>query len=144
MAFKKETTRQQFSEAIAAELQPGERVLAGGFTVSGPSPMLAAAVGAAGMLLLGMRSYYMAVTDRRVVMMRASGMSGRPRGLAFADPRAGVSITKVRSAAVWSHLKYRRPDGKQMRLNFHRKWRDDMEAIVQSMSDVSAAQPAYR
>lgn len=36
-------------------------------------------------------------------------------------------------AKLWSSLRYRRPEGKEIRLNFHRIWRDEMQAVVQAL-----------
>ncbi len=102
MAVRRETIRSQFTEAIGRELEQDEQVVAGAFTVSGPNPMLGLAIGVVSMLLMGMRYYYLAITDRRVILMRASMLSSRPAGLAFADPRSGVQFTDVKTAAVWS------------------------------------------
>jgi len=138
LAVRRETIRSQFTEAIGRELEQDEQVVAGAFTVSGPNPMLGLAIGVVSMLLMGMRYYYLAITDRRVILMRASMLSSRPAGLAFADPRSGVQFTDVKTAAVWSSLRYCRPDGKRLRLNFHRAWRDDMQAVVNSLTAVTA------
>jgi hypothetical protein len=133
MAFRKETIKRQFGEAQAAVLEPGEQVEAASLTTSGPSPWLAGLLGIIVMLLMGMRYYYVLVTDRRVVFMKASMMSGRPKGLAFADPKGQAGITQVKVAKLWSSLRYRRPEGKEIRLNFHRIWRDEMQAVVQAL-----------
>jgi hypothetical protein len=85
-----------------------------------------------------MRGYYVAVTDRRVILIRATLWRSRPAGLAFAEPLAGVEVTHVKSRVVWSSLRYRRPDGKRMRLNFHRVWRNDMRAVMASLNPVTA------
>ena len=134
MAFRKDTVKRQFAEAEAAVLEPGEQTQAGGFTTTGPSPWLAAGIGVIFMLLLGMRYYFVVVTDRRVLFMRSSMMSGRPKGLAFAHPRGQVSISDVKLAKLYSSLKYHGPDGKTLRLNFHRYWRNEMEGIVAALS----------
>jgi hypothetical protein len=134
MAFRKETIKRQFAEAQTDVLEPGEGVQAASLTTSGLSPWLIAALGWLIMLLLGMRYYFVLVTDRRVVFMKASLLSGRPKGLAFADSRDQVSIIDVKFAGLWSSLRYRRPDGKELRLNFHRFWRDEMRALVQVLA----------
>lgn len=139
MAFRKETIKRQFAEAQTEVLEPGEQVQAASLTTSGPSPWLIGAFGFLIMLLMGMRYYYILVTDRRVVFMKASLLSGRPKGLAFADPKSGVSVRDVKVAGVWSKLRYGRPDGKEMRLNFHRFWRDEMQAVVQALGSGVAA-----
>ena len=39
MAVRKETIKQQFSEAFPAVLEPGERVIGGAYGVSGPNSL---------------------------------------------------------------------------------------------------------
>jgi hypothetical protein len=138
LAGRKEKLRGRFTEAVEPELEPGERLVAGGYAVAGPNPWLYSLIGVIGMLLLGVRGYYVAVTDRRVILIRATLWRSRPAGLAFAEPLSSVEVTQVRSRAIWSSLRYRRPDGKRMRLHFHRFWRDDMKAFVAGLSPVTA------
>lgn len=141
MAFRKETVRAQFQEALEPVLEPGEQTVAASLTQAGPSPWLASSFGALGaliFLLLGTRYYFIAVTDRRVVMMKASMWTSRPAGLAFTDARSGVALERVKVANLWSSAWYRRPDGNRMRLNFHRLWRDDMQAVVRELTGARA------
>ena len=133
MAFRRENIKRQFGEAQQQYLEPGERVKAGGFTQAGPSPWLASGIGLLIMYLMGMRAYYIVVTDRRVLFLRASMLSGRPQGLAFADPRSSVSAEDVKPGKIWSKLQYRRADGKPLRLNFHRIWREEFQAVVDAL-----------
>ena len=88
MAVRKETIKQPFNGALPAVLEPGERVLGGAYGVSGPNPLWAQGLlGLAGFLIFGMRYYYVALTDRRLVFMNASFWTSRPKGLAWSDPR---------------------------------------------------------
>ena len=139
MAFRKETIRQQFSDALAPVLDPGERVVAAGYAVSGPSPWLTGALGIVLMLALGMRYFYVAVTDRRVLLMKASLMTQKPKGLALAFPVTAVKVAAVNRAGVWSNLKLQPPSGKQMRLNFHRIWREEMDQVAKAIGSGNRA-----
>jgi hypothetical protein len=143
MAFKKITIRQQFTEALGPVLEPGEHVQAGAYAVSGPSPWLTGAIGIVLMLVLGMRYYYLAVTDRRVLFMRASMLSQRPKGLAFAYPVSSVSISGTTVATLWSNFKLQRPDGKPIRLNFHKIWRDEMQQVARAIGSAPRSQEAW-
>src|SRR5437879_109476 len=98
MAFRKAKIKEQFNEAIPAVL---------GWII---------------MRVLGARYYFIAVTDRRVLFMKASMVTGRPKGLGWADPRSAAQIHDVDiNNAVWSKFKYLRPsDGKDVRVNIHR------------------------
>ena len=98
MAVRKETIKQQFNEALPAVLEPGERVLGGAYGVSGPNPLWAQGLlGLVGFLIFGMRYYYVALTDRRLIFMNASFSTSRPSGLAWADPRDSVTISDLQS-----------------------------------------------
>jgi hypothetical protein len=133
MAFRRETIKRQFGEARQAFLEPGEQGVAEAFTISGPSPWLMGVLGVIVMLILGQRYYFVTVTDRRVLFMKASLMTGRPKGLAWADPRSTVTLEDVTEGKLWSRLFYLRPGVKKLRLNFHRIWRDDMNAVVNAL-----------
>jgi len=142
MAFKQTTIRGQFTEALGAVLEPGEQVRAGAYAVSGPSPWLTGAIGIVLMLVLGMRYYFLAVTDRRVLFMKASLLSQRPKGLAFAYPVSSVSITGTTVATLWSYFKLQPPEGKPIRLNFHKIWRDEMQQIARAIESAPRSQVA--
>jgi len=143
MAFRKATIKEQFDRTLAQMLEPGEQVRAGVLSQSGPTPWLAGAVGMLMMLILGMRYHFVAVTDRRVVFMKASMLSGRPQGLDWADARETGSVSDVDAdASLWSHFRYARPgDGKTIRFNVHRIWRDELRDVLVAMTAPAAAIP---
>src|SRR5438552_19151231 len=88
-----------------------------------------------------MRIYYMAVTDRRVIFMVPSFLSGRPRGLGHADPRRAVAVSDVRRKGIWSRALYRRPDGTNLRLNFHRVWSKEMDGVLRALGGGPKPEP---
>jgi hypothetical protein len=135
MAFRKETIKQQFGEALPAVLEPGEQVEAGFLTVSGPSPWLTAGLfGYLGMLATGARWYFVTLTDRRVIFMKVSMASGRPAGLAWTDPRTAVSLSDAKlDGSVWSRAKYQRPEAKPLRLNIQRFWREEAREFAERL-----------
>ncbi|MGZ4152901.1 MAG: hypothetical protein ACXVQ0_00290 [Actinomycetota bacterium] len=139
MAFRKATVHQQFSEAIARVLEPGERIEAGVLSQSGPTPWLMGAIGVLVMLLMGMRYYFIAVTDRRVLFFSASLLTVKPRALAWADPRGAGTISDIDAdAALWSHFKYACPgESRVTRFNVHRMWRDELRDLLTSMATPS-------
>ena len=97
MAVRRETIKQQFNEALPAVLEPGERVLGGAYGVSGPNPLWAQGLlGLAGFLIFGMRYYYVALTDRRLIFLNASFWTSRPNGFAWADPRDSITTATCR------------------------------------------------
>jgi hypothetical protein len=143
MAVRKETIKKQFEQVIPSALEPGERYLVGSYCVSGPNPLWSQGLlGLVGMLIFGVRYYFLAVTDRRVLLWKASFWTSRPAGPGFADPRSAVRIFDVDTdAKLWNHLMYERPGHKPLRLNIHAWWRDEMKAIVAELGG-SAAPPA--
>lgn len=136
MAFRKATINAQFEIAIQAVLEPGERVETCTLAQSGPTPWLTGAVGILMMLVLGMRYYFIAVTDRRVLFMRASLMTVKPNGIAWADQRGAGRVFEIDAdASLWNHFKYERPgDGEVTRFNVHRIWRDELRGVLSAMT----------
>src|SRR5437016_8999007 len=96
MAFRKATVKEQFGEVLSPVLEPGERVRAGVLSQSGPTPWLTGAIGIVFMLMQGVRYYFIAATDRRVLFFRASLWSVRPRGgIEWADALGAGQLSDV-------------------------------------------------
>jgi len=103
--------------ALARVAEPGERPVAVANALVGPSPMVVhLLLGWLGRILL-MKSALLWVTDRRVILIRLSNWTGKPKGAIFADPRSSVVLFRVESRAIW----LRRLDGAEYRLNYVRK-----------------------
>jgi len=155
----KDRMRRRFIDVIQPQLDVGETVIASSRTTTGPSPWLAyilfavvfivvvvavgggllvgAAVGAVVvfvMRLLGMREHFLAVTDRRVFLVGASAILGRPTEVTFAGPRSAVSIASVKTGAMWSRFAYCQSGARPLTMHFHRAWHEDMQAIVRTTS----------
>ena len=135
MAVRKETVRKQFQDAVQPLLEPGEQLVTGAWCASGPSPLWVQGLfGLAGMVIANVRYYFFWVTDRRVIFMKSSMFSSRPKGLAWADLRSAVTISEAQPAATWSHFKYHRPaGGKPIRLNFPRPWREEFATMTNAL-----------
>ena len=137
MAVRKEKIKQQFNDALPAVLEPGERVLGGAQGVTGPNPMLAQGLlGFIGYLIFNMRYYFVALTDRRIIFMKSSFWTGRPGGLAWADPRDTITISDLKTdAKLWNWCRYSSPTKQNLRINFHAFWRDEVKAIGDEIAD---------
>ncbi len=136
MAISKDKIKQQFGQAVQEALEPGEQVRAQTLALSGASPWLLG--GLLGMFS-GQRNYFIAVTDRRVLFIKGSVSTGRPQGVAWADPIGSAALSGVdMDNSIWSRFRYRTATGKEMRFNVHRLWRDDGKAVVAAI----AARPA--
>jgi len=137
VAVRKETIKQQFNEALQAVLEPGEQVLGGAYGVSGPNPLWAQGLlGIVGFLIFGMRYYYVALTDRRLIFMNASYWTSRPSGLAWSDPRDSVTISDLQTdAKLWNWGKISSPTKQNLRMNFHAFWRPELKAMGDLLAD---------
>src|SRR6266511_3653939 len=131
MAVRKETIKQQFKEALPPLLEPGEQVLGGAYGVSGPNPLWAQGLlGLAGFLIFGMRYYYVALTDRRLIFMNASFWTSRPQGFAWSDPRDSITISDLQTDnKLWNWGKISSPTKQNLRMNFHAFWRPELKAM---------------
>ena len=131
MAIRKEKIKEQFQAVIPPALEPGEQVLGGTYCQTGPSPWLQGGVGLLIMLLMGAKWYYLAVTDRRLLWFRASMWTQRPKGSVEAEPRSSVQLHDVDvDNVVWSKFRLQRPTGKDVRVNVHRFWREEVQQLV--------------
>jgi hypothetical protein len=145
MAVRKETITKQYNEVMQAGiLEPGEQVVTGMTTQTGASPWFAGLIGVLMMLLTGTRWYYLALTDRRVLFLKASMWTARPKGgVAWADPRNAISISEVTAdAKVWNWLRYQRPGGvKPIRVNVSAvQWKPEFQTLVAQLQ--AGAAPA--
>jgi len=137
VAIRKETIKQQFNEALPAVLEPDEQVLGGAYGVSGPNPLWAQGLlGLVGFLIFGMRYYYVALTDRRLIFMNASFWTSRPKGFAWSDPRDSVTISDLQTDnKLWNWGKFSSPTKQNLRLNFHAFWRPELKAMGDILAD---------
>ena len=90
-----------------------------------------------GFLIFGMRYYYMALTDRRLIFMNASFWSAGVRsGLAWADPRDSVTISDLKSDnKLWNWGRFSSPTKQNLRMNFHAFWRPELKAMGDLLTD---------
>ena len=131
MKKTKKTINQRFDQAIAFLLEPGERPVAGTVAMSGAiNPWLV------NVLLL--KKYFVEVTDRRVLFIKASKVKLRDQGLAWADPLDAVQVHDVDvRRGGWSKLVYRRPNGEDIRLRIPFDWREEGQAVVAALTSHS-------
>ncbi len=130
MAIRKSTMQEQVAAAIAA-IEPNDRPVTTFHTVTGPSPWLTQQFGLIGQLFV--KYYFVTLTQRVVVIHRASRVSNRPLELLHVIPldQARASISDVRRNTLWSSLRFLIPGEPQpTRLNIHRYWRTEMDAFT--------------
>jgi hypothetical protein len=141
MAFRKEKIKEQYNAVIPTALEPGEQVLAGTYTQTGPSPWLQGGLGLILMLIMGAKWYYLVVTDRRVIWFRGSMWNARPKGTFEAEPRSAAQIHDVDvDNVIWSKFRIQKA-GKDTRVNVHRIWRDEVQQLVGVLAGQATPQP---
>lgn len=129
MAVRKETIKKQANEMVAQALQPGEQIVSGVYAITGPSPWLMNQLGLLGQFFIDY--YYVAVTQQQVIFVKMNRMSNRPKEIAFTAPLQSVQITDYRRNAMWSSFRYNVPTAaKPLRLNVHRIWRQELDALA--------------
>ncbi|MEV5746433.1 hypothetical protein AB0L00_01320 [Actinoallomurus sp. NPDC052308] len=146
VAIRKQTIERQANALVARVLQPGDRIISGVYSMTGPNPMygwmlaaiiaaaLSGAVGATGVtyyvILIGVfivasvpsaftDHYYVAVTRRQVVFVKMNGFTNRPKQISSTAPLHGVGgISDYRPNTLgWSSFRYTVPTAPPLRLN---------------------------
>jgi hypothetical protein len=141
MPGRKESTRRQFTMRPGV-LEPGEQVVTGLMVQTGASPLLAGMVGILPFLLGETRAYYLALTDRRVLFLKASMVTMRPKGMGWADPRGSVVISDIVSdATLWNRFLYHRPGVTEpLRVNVSAvRWNPEFHTLVANLEAVTRA-----
>jgi hypothetical protein len=129
MAMRKDTIKKQANEMLVQAMQPGDQLVSGVYAISGPSPWLMNQLGLLGQLFTDY--YFVAVTRQQVVFLKMSRISNRPKEIAFTAPLQSVQITDYKRNTMWSSFKYNVPTApKPLRLNVHRMWREELDALV--------------
>jgi hypothetical protein len=140
MAVRRDKIKQVMDGVVASHLETGEQARAAVLALKGPSPWWQSLVGV--VVWFWLRYYYVVATDRRVLFIRTTMAWGiRPKGLEFADPLRPDAIVEYRPSALWSVLRYRRPDGSVIRLNVHRIWQRERDALVTALRQVVPTMP---
>ena len=71
------------------------------------------------------RSWYVVLTNRRVLTVRLKGFSVRPAGVEWDELRAGVLVDRYAHGMYWGRLHLRRvSDGQVLKLQFVFPYRD--------------------
>ena len=93
MALRKEKIKAVCEEMARAELEPGEEILVGALPV----------VGSGGYYGRGLSSwpFYVVVTDRRVLFIKATLFGVRPKAVDSVYPRLPGSIVKSTTEFCW-------------------------------------------
>jgi hypothetical protein len=138
MAVRKAKIQEQVAQKFSEVAPPGEQMTVFFEAITGPSPWLLALLSEiplVGLIVALVRKlYFVALTNTSVVVIGASKFSNRPTDLVAAEHFADAKFSKLNIAAVWSKVYYQMPgQAKPTRLNVHRKWRTELDALVRSV-----------
>ena len=129
---------QRVLDVVQSQLEPGEQVQAIlKSSQTGPSPWLWSIIGYIWIMFI--KYYAIVVTDRRVLLVTLSKLSGRPKTFAEAYPRSAVRVKEWKEGALWSVLRLERPTGGELKLNVARVMRGGAEKVVAALGAGPAA-----
>ena len=132
-----ERRRAKVEEFVKPQLEPGEQIV---MTVShvqtGPTPWFQALFGI--LFLFWVKYQALVLTDRRVLVIKKSMMSGRPRAIDAAYPRNQVKVLDYREPKVWGKLTLDYGSG-PVKLNVHRMNREQAQQFIDALGGVTAA-----
>ena len=127
-----EKSRARAREAVADQLEAGEEVEVLLLGVTRPSVWLDALISP--LLAMFQRSWYVLLTSRRVFVVPLSRSSGRPTGIEWEEPRAGVRVDRYRRGVLTGKLFLRRvADNRVLKLRVMLRNRDDALKIKSAL-----------
>lgn len=147
MAVRKAKIQQQLVQKFAEVAPAGEQVGVFFEAITGPSPWLVSLLSEipfVGLVMAFVRQvYYVALTNTSVVVVGANKFTNRPTNLIAAEPFAVAKFSNLNIATVWSKVYYQMPgEAKPTRLNVHRRWRNELDALVRAVGPTLGTVPA--
>ncbi len=135
MAIRRKKQKQQVIDKLRQIAPPGETFLACVHCETGPSPWLNALfdeVPLLGLIIaLTRKFYFLTETSQHVVLNAANRFTNRPGEALGSWPRDSFPVTRVKRGRVWSSMYVQLPGGiKPVRLNVHRYWRTEFDALL--------------
>lgn len=125
----------QRAERVIAKTGYPERVLVGARVQSGLSHywnLLSAYA------TLFRTYYFMALTDRNVVLIRISRWTGQPSKVKVVTPREKASISGYDPGTVFASFRYTIPERKKpLRMRAGRGWRPEVESMIAQLNSDS-------
>jgi hypothetical protein len=147
MAVRKAKIQQQLAQKFTEIAPPGEQMTVFFEAITGPSPWLIALLSEiplVGLIAAVVRNiYYVTLTNSSVVVVGANKFTNRPTKLIAAEHFAEAKFSNLKIAPVWSKVYYQLPgQTKPVRLNVHRKWRTELDALVRAVGPALGTVPA--
>jgi hypothetical protein len=136
----KAKTAERANAVIVASLGPDEHVRTGARVQAGASQWW---IVLSTYVRFFQHYYYMALTDRNVVLCGLSVWTGRPKKVKIVTPRDQVRIADYQPGTVFASFRYLIPDRKKpMRMRAGRGWRPEIEALLTELGVLAPAAPA--
>lgn len=137
MAIRRAKQKQQVIEKLRAVAPPGETFVACVHCETGPSPWLNALfdeVPVLGLVIaLTRKFYFLTVTSEHVILNNANRFTNRPGEIVASWPRSSFPLTQVKRGRVWSSAYLPLGGEKPKRLNIHRYWRGELDALLNAV-----------
>ena len=135
MAIRRKKQKQQVIAKLQEIAPPGETFKACVHCETGPSPWLNALfdeVPLLGLIIaLTRKFYFLTETSQHVVLNSANRFTNRPGDALGSWPLRDFPVARVKRGRVWSSFYVQLPGApKPVRLNVHRYWRSEMDALL--------------
>jgi hypothetical protein len=132
-----ERRRAKIEEFIRPQLDAGEQItVIIGHAQTGPTPWLQGLFGV--IFLFWVRFLALVLTDRRIILIKKSMLSGRAQSIAESHPRNEVRVLEYKAPTVWGKLALGY-GGETVKLNVHRMDRDQLQQLVDALGGVTEA-----
>ena len=127
--------RKKVIENLSQVAPPGEQFIACVHAETGPSPWLNALfdeVPLLGLVIaLTRKFYFLTETSQHVVLNSANRFTNRPGDALGSWPLRDFPVSRVKRGRVWSSFYVQLPGAPTpVRLNVHRYWRSEMDALL--------------
>ena len=131
MAIRKATIQKQMAEKLGEFAPPGEQIQVAFQAITGPSPWVDS-IPYVRFATIFIRKYYcVMLTNTSLVIVECSRWTGRPQTFVCAEHLSTAFFTDMQLNTLWSKVFYRMPTtGAAERLNVHRQWREELDALV--------------
>ena len=135
MAIRRARQKAQVIEKLSANAPAGETFIACVHGETGPSPWLNAVFDQIPFLdlivALTRSFYFFTLTNTSVVVNSANRFTNRPGEIVAVFARTGLPVSAYNRGAIWSKFYVQLPgSGRPTRINVHRYWRNELEALA--------------
>lgn len=123
---------------LAEFAPPGEQMQLACQAITGPSPWVDDPPYVRFAMLFVRGYYFVVLTNTSVVIVEADKWTGRPANLVCAEHFSTAMFSEMKINPLWSKVYYRMPHtGAPERLNVHRRWREELDALVSRLPQLA-------